>query len=127
MEGPLFSTKAESYLYRLWGMDIIGMTNVTEAKLAREAEIAYATLAAVTDYDCWHETHENVTVEMIIEYLTKNVLNAKKIIRESVSEIAKIDYFDAQDALKFAIITDKKLISEKIKKDLNIIIGKYIK
>src|SRR6184192_2555594 len=88
MEGPQFSTKAESNVYRTWGMDVIGMTNLQEAKLAREAEICYATLALVTDYDCWHPGHDAVTVETVIEYLNKNVRNAQTIIRESVKRLA---------------------------------------
>lgn len=127
MEGPQFSTKAESNLYRSWGMDIIGMTNLTEAKLAREAEISYATLAAITDYDCWHSSHDSVTVEMIIKYLHKNVDNAKKILKLAIPQVAKIQKFSAADALKFAIITDRTKIPAKIKKDLAPIIGKYIK
>ncbi|MDD3374829.1 MAG: S-methyl-5'-thioadenosine phosphorylase [Candidatus Omnitrophica bacterium] len=127
MEGPQFSTRAESNLYRSWGLDIIGMTNATEAKLAREAEVAYATLAAVTDYDCWHESHESVTVDMIIKYLTKNVDNAKKILKKAIVEAAKVECFEAENALQFAIVTDRTKISKKIKKDLDIIIGKYIK
>ena len=86
MEGPQFSTKAESNLYRSWGMDIIGMTNLTEAKLAREAEISYATLAAVTDYDCWHPSHDSVTLDMILNYLNKNVANAKAILKPPLSK-----------------------------------------
>lgn len=127
MEGPQFSTKAESNLYRSWGMDIIGMTNMVEAKLAREAEISYASLCAVTDYDCWHEGHETVTVELIIQNLTKNVENAKKILKLAIPEIGKIREFSAKDALKYAIITDHKMIPERKKKELGIIIGKYIK
>jgi 5'-methylthioadenosine phosphorylase len=127
MEGPQFSTRAESLLYRSWKLDIIGMTNATEAKLAREAEIAYATLAAVTDYDCWHQTHESVTVDMIIEYLNKNVDNAKKILKKAIPQVAKVSSFAAEDALKFAIITQRDKIPAKVKKDLNIIIGKYFK
>lgn len=127
MEGPQFSTRAESFLYRSWKLDIIGMTNATEAKLAREAEIAYATLAAVTDYDCWHQTHESVTIDMIIEYLNKNVDNAKKILKKAIPEIASVSKFEAEDALKFAIITQRDKIPSKAKKDLKIIIGKYIK
>lgn len=127
MEGPQFSTKAESNLYRSWGMDIIGMTNLTEAKLAREAEISYATLAAVTDYDCWHESHDTVTVEMILDYLRKNVDNAKKILKKAIPQIGKLENFSASNALQFAIITGKDSIPEKVKKDLSIIIGKYIK
>lgn len=126
MEGPQFSTKAESYLYRHCNLDIIGMTNATEAKLAREAEIAYATLAAVTDYDCWHQTHGHVTVDMIIEYLTKNIENAKKILMRAIPQVARIDSFEAENALQYAIITDRKKIPAKIKKDLKILIGKYL-
>ena len=127
MEGPQFSTKAESKLYRSWGMDIIGMTNMAEAKLSREAEISYATLAAVTDYDCWHESHESVTVEMIIANLMKNVENSKAILKEAIPEIGKLKNFSAQDALKYAIITDSKKVPTKVKKDLAPIIGKYFK
>ncbi len=127
MEGPQFSTKAESNLYRQWGMDIIGMTNLTEAKLALEAEIAYATLAAVTDYDCWHEAHDEVTVEMIIANLQKNIKNAKAILKLAIPQIGKIKTFRAQDALKYAIMTDPKMIPAKVKKDLKILIGKYVK
>ncbi|MBF0569538.1 MAG: S-methyl-5'-thioadenosine phosphorylase [Candidatus Omnitrophica bacterium] len=126
MEGPQFSTKAESELYRSWGCDIIGMTNLPEAKLAREAEISYATLAAVTDYDCWHQSHGSVTVEMIIEYLTRNVDNAKKILKIAIPKVGKMKKFSAQGALKCAIMTDPKLIPDQKKKDLEIIIGKYI-
>ena len=127
MEGPQFSTKAESNLYRNWGMDIIGMTNMTEAKLAREAEISYATLAAVTDYDCWHPSHDSVTVEMIIAYLNKNVANAKNILKLAIPQVGKLKKFSAAESLKFAIITNRDLIPAKAKKDLQPIIGKYIK
>jgi len=126
MEGPAFSTIAESNLYRSWGMDIIGMTNFAEAKLAREAEICYATLAAVTDYDCWHPQHQSVTIEMIIQNLQKNIDNAKRILRDAVKNISANPRCNCQDALKYAIITDKKLIPAKIRKDLAIIIGKYL-
>lgn len=126
MEGPQFSTKAESNLYRSWGLDVIGMTNMTEAKLAREAEISYATLAAVTDYDCWHDGHDSVTVEMIIENLTKNVENAKKILMMAIPRIGALTEFSARDALKNAIVTDPTVISEKQKKELTILIGKYL-
>ncbi|MBF0479415.1 MAG: S-methyl-5'-thioadenosine phosphorylase [Candidatus Omnitrophica bacterium] len=126
MEGPQFSTKAESNLYRTWGMDIIGMTTMSEARLAREAEISYATLAAVTDYDCWHPGHDAVTVDMIIGYLMKNAENAKRILKTAIPKIGQLNSFSAQDALKFALITDKKVIPEQIKKDLNILIEKYI-
>ena len=127
MEGPQFSTKAESELYRSWGCDVIGMTNLPEAKLAREAEISYATLAAVTDYDCWHQSHGSVTVEMIIEYLNKNVDNAKKILKLAIPKVGKMHKFSAQGALKCAIMTDPKLIPDQKKKDLEIFIGKYFK
>jgi 5'-methylthioadenosine phosphorylase len=127
MEGPQFSTKAESNLYRSWDMDIIGMTNLTEAKLAREAEISYATLAAVTDYDCWHPDHDTVTVEMIINNLNQNVGNAKKILKAAIPQVGKLTKFSASEALKFAIITNRDKISAKKKKELDVIIGKYFK
>ena len=127
MEGPQFSTKAESHFYRNLGMDIIGMTNLTEAKLAREAEISYATLAAVTDYDCWHVSHESVTVEMIIANLNKNIDNAKNILKKAVPKVARLKSFSAENALQFAVVTDRKRIPAKIKKDLGIILGKYLK
>jgi 5'-methylthioadenosine phosphorylase len=126
MEGPQFSTKAESNLYRSWGLDIIGMTNATEAKLAREAEISYATLAAVTDYDCWHESHESVTVEMIIENLNKNVENAKKILKEAIPKVGAMTEFSAQGALKYAVITQKDKIPEQKLKELDCLVGKYL-
>lgn len=127
MEGPAFSTLAESKLYRQWGMDIIAMTNLAEAKLAREAEICYSTLAAVTDYDCWHPQHESVTVDMVIKNLQNNVENAKKIISTIVKKLPEQRKCPCQDALKYAIVTDRKLIPEKTKKDLDIIIGKYVR
>lgn len=126
MEGPQFSTKAESNLYRSWGMDIIGMTNMVEAKLAREAEIAYVSLCSVTDFDCWHPEHDQVTVEMIIDNLTKNVENAKKIIKLAIPEMGKLSEFEAQIALKHAIITNPEHIPEHKKISLKPIIGKYI-
>ncbi len=127
MEGPQFSTKAESNLYRSWGMDIIGMTNMVEAKLAREAEISYATLAAVTDYDCWHPSHESVTVEMIIANLNKNVENSRQVLKKAIPRIGQLSGFSAADALKYAIITPKDHMPEEAKKDLQMIIGKYLK
>lgn len=126
MEGPAFSTLAESKLYRSWGMDVIAMTNFAEAKLAREAEICYATLAAVTDYDCWHSEDDSVTVEMVIRNLQKNIENAKKILIEVIKNIKPERSCECKDALKYAIITDRKFVPAKIKKDLRIIIGKYI-
>jgi len=127
MEGPAFSTLAESNLYRSWGMDVIGMTNMPEAKLAREAEICYATLACVTDYDCWHPQHGSVTIDMIIENLSKNIDNAKKILALVVKNLPTERACACAYALKYAIITNKKLIPVKVKKNLNIIIGKYMK
>ncbi len=127
MEGPAFSTLAESNLYRSWGMDIIGMTNMAEARLAREAEICYSTLAAVTDYDCWHPKTDEVTVDMVIQNLLKNVDNAKKILREVIKNIPQERSCKCCSALADAIVTDRKYIPAKIKNDLKIIIGKYIK
>jgi len=127
MEGPAFSTLAESNLYRSWGMDVIGMTNFAEAKLSREEEICYSTLAAVTDYDCWHPDHASVTVEMIIDNLRNNIENAKKILTAMIKAIPEQRTCSCQDALRFAIITDRKVIPEQAKKDLKILIGKYIK
>lgn len=127
MEGPQFSTRAESRIYRKWGVDVIGMTNATEAKLAREAEICYATLALSTDYDCWHETEEDVTVEAVIAVLMKNVETAKKIIKEAVTMMPAKIGCRCSEALKNAIMTKAELIPEKTKKDMDLIIGKYIK
>jgi len=127
MEGPAFSTRAESNLYRSWGMDIIGMTNFAEAKLAREAEICYATLAAITDYDCWHPNHESVTIDMVIRNLQNNIENSKKILLAAIKKLPEARSCACGEALKFAIVTDKKLIPAKTKKDLKIIIGKYVK
>ncbi len=127
MEGPAFSTRAESNLYRSWGMDIIGMTNLVEAKLAREAEICYTTMALVTDYDCWHEEHEDVSVEQVIAYLMKNVENAKKIIAKTVQALSpEKKGCQCASALRSAIITDKKAISESARKRLDLLIGKYL-
>jgi 5'-methylthioadenosine phosphorylase len=126
MEGPAFSTKAESNVYRSWGMDVIGMTNLQEAKLAREAEICYATLALVTDYDCWHEAHDAVSVETVIEYLNKNVRNAQIIMREAVRQLNdKPRSCDCGSALKSAIFTTPDIWPEATKKKLEAIIGKY--
>jgi 5'-methylthioadenosine phosphorylase len=127
MEGPAFSTLAESQLYRSWGMDVIGMTNMPEAKLAREAEICYATLACVTDYDCWHPQHESVTIDLVIQNLLKNVDNAKRVLAQVIKNLPAERSCPCKEAIKYAIVTDKKLIPEKTKKDLKIIIGKYIK
>ena len=126
MEGPAFSTKAESNVYRQWGMDIIGMTNLQEAKLAREAEIAYATLALVTDYDCWHEGHDDVTVDMVIEYLNKNVRNAQLVLKDAVRRVAvKETPNQYRDAVKNAIFTAPDLWPPETARKLDAIIGKY--
>jgi len=126
MEGPAFSTLAESELYRSWGMDVIGMTNIAEARLAREAEICYATLACVTDYDCWHPQHDSVTVDMIISNLNRNIANAKRIIACAVERIEPEINCSCQEALRYAIVTDPKVIPQKTKRELKLIIGKYI-
>jgi 5'-methylthioadenosine phosphorylase len=126
MEGPAFSTKAESNVYRQWGMDIIGMTNLQEAKLAREAEIAYATLALVTDYDCWHEAHDAVTIDMVVEYLNKNVRNAQLILKDAVQKVAaKQTPNQYRDAIKNAIFTAPDHWPAETAKKLEAIIGKY--
>lgn len=128
MEGPAFSTKAESNVYRQWGMDVIGMTNLQEAKLAREAEICYSTLALVTDYDCWHEAHDAVSVEQVVEYLGKNVRNAQLIMREAVKRLAeKPRGCGCGSALKNAIFTAPDLWSEATTQKLDAIIKKYRK
>lgn len=126
MEGPAFSTKAESMVYRQWGMDIIGMTNLQEAKLAREAEIAYATLALVTDYDCWHEGHDDVTIDMVVEYLNKNVRNAQLILKDAVKRVAaKETPNQFAGATKNAIFTAPDQWPAETAKKLEAIIGKY--
>ena len=127
MEGPQFSTLAESRLYRSWGMDIIGMTNLQEAKLAREAEICYVTLALVTDYDCWHPNHDSVTVEMIIATLTQNAQTAQRAIAEAITRLPAARSCDCGSALKHALITRPEAIPEQVKQHLAPIIGKYIK
>jgi 5'-methylthioadenosine phosphorylase len=126
MEGPAFSTVAESNVYRSWGMDIIGMTNLQEAKLAREAEICYATLALVTDYDCWHPGHDAVSVETVIEYLNKNVRNAQLIMHETVKQLSKQERTcKCGSALKNAIFTAPNLWPENTARKLEAIIKKY--
>ncbi len=126
MEGPQFSTMAESRLYRQWGMDVIGMTNLQEAKLAREAEICYATLALVTDYDCWHPDHDSVTVDLIIANLTQNALTAQRTIAEAVSRLHAPRTCGCKDALSTAIITRPDHIPADVKRELAPIIGKYV-
>ena len=126
MEGPAFSTLAESKVYRQLGMDVIGMTNLQEAKLAREAEICYSTLALVTDYDCWHPDHDAVTVEMIIDYLNRNAVNAQHIIRRAVRSLAgKARTCKCGSALKHALLTRPEAVPEETKQRLSAIVGKY--
>ena len=127
MEGPQFSTLAESKLYRTWGMDIIGMTNLQEAKLAREAEICYATIALVTDYDCWHPDHNSVTVDMIIQNLVANAKTAQEVIAEAVSRLPYERTCECANALQHAIITRPDAVPDRLKKDLAPIIGRYLK
>jgi 5'-methylthioadenosine phosphorylase len=127
MEGPAFSTKAESNLYRSWGASIIGMTNLTEAKLAREAEIAYATLALVTDYDCWHPDHDSVTVEMVIANLHKNAKNAQAVVRECVKRLQQNPPVSAaHSALKYAILTRLDAVPAATKEKLALLLAKYL-
>jgi 5'-methylthioadenosine phosphorylase len=126
MEGPAFSTKAESNVYRSWGMDVIGMTNLQEAKLAREAEMCYATLALVTDYDCWHEAHDAVSVETVVVYLNKNVRNAQVIMREAVQRLSRHGRTcGCGSAMKNAIFTPPDLWPPATTKKLDAIIKKY--
>ncbi len=127
IEGPQFSTRAESKIYRQWGVDVIGMTNLTEAKLAREAEICYATVALATDYDVWHEGEDDVSAEAIIANLLKNVDSAKKMIKHAVKHIREADNCGCQDALKDAIVTSSELIPAATKEKLDLIMGRYWK
>jgi 5'-methylthioadenosine phosphorylase len=127
MEGPQFSTLAESMLYRSWGMDVIGMTNLQEAKLAREAEICYATLALITDYDCWHPDHDSVTVDLIIANLLQNAATAQRAIAEAVGRIDGPRACECATALASALITRPELVPERTKEELAPIIGKYMK
>ena len=126
IEGPLFSTRAESNLYRSWGASIIGMTAVPEAKLAREAEICYATVACVTDYDCWHETHESVNIDMVISNLMRTVDAAKAIVSSISTQLPVPRNCGCATALKDAIITSKELIPHQKKEELALLIGKYL-
>ena len=126
MEGPQFSTKAESNLYRSWGMDVIGMTNLQEAKLAREAEFCYVTVAMVTDYDCWHPHHDSVTMDQIVAVLTKNAEKACNVVRETVASMPKDRRCKCGSALAHAIVTDRKKIPQATKERLKLILGKYL-
>ena len=126
MEGPQFSTLAESRLYRSWGMDIIGMTNLQEAKLAREAEICYTTVALVTDYDCWHPQHDQVTVEMIIGNLTQNATTAQQVIASAVEHLPFERTCECARALEHAIITRPDAVPDGLRRDLAPIVGRYL-
>jgi 5'-methylthioadenosine phosphorylase len=126
MEGPQFSTKAESNTYRGWGMDLIGMTNLQEAKLAREAEICYTTMALVTDYDCWHPDHDSVTVELIIQNLTQNAKTAQQVVAAAVERYPGRQGCHCGSALATALITRRDIIPDAVKRDLAPIIGKYV-
>jgi 5'-methylthioadenosine phosphorylase len=125
IEGPQFSTKAESRVYRSWGVDVIGMTNMPEAKLALEAEMSYATIALATDYDCWHESHEAVSVEAVIAVLLKNVENAKAILKEAVKRIPNERTCPAKDALKYAVMTAPDRIPAETREKLSLFLDKY--
>ena len=127
MEGPQFSTLAESELYRSWGADLIGMTNLQEAKLAREAEICYSTLAMVTDYDCWHPDHDAVTAEQIMGVLGRNAETARKVLRAAVRRLPIPRGCECATALKYALITAPELVPESVKRDLEPIVGRYMK
>ena len=126
MEGPQFSTRAESRIYRQWGVDVIGMTNLPEAKLAREAEICYATIALATDYDCWHETEEDVSIEAVLEIIKRNVATAKAMIRSAAGRIPLERTCPCVEAAKHALITDPKVLAPEVRARLELIIGKYL-
>jgi 5'-methylthioadenosine phosphorylase len=126
MEGPQFSTLAESKLYRSWGMDVIGMTNLQEAKLAREAEMCYVTLALVTDYDCWHPDHDSVTVEMIVQTLMQNAKTAQQAIAGAIATLPATRSCECGSALKYALITRPEVVPAQLKRDLAPIIGRYL-
>lgn len=126
MEGPQFSTRAESHLYRQWGADVIGMTNLQEAKLAREAEICFATLALVSDYDCWHETEADVAIADVLRILNDNLTTAQRVIGAAAPQLPGARTCACATALAQAIITDRALIPETVKRDLGILIGKYV-
>jgi 5'-methylthioadenosine phosphorylase len=126
MEGPQFSTRAESHLYRSWGADIIGMTNLQEAKLAREAELCFATLALATDYDCWNTEHGDVVIEDVLAILMKNVATAQTIIRQAIPRLPGNRTCPCAHALRDAIITDRSTIPASVKQELRLIAGKYL-
>ena len=127
IEGPTFSTLAESRLYRSWGMDVVGMTNMQEARLAREAEICYATLAMVTDYDCWHPEHDSVTAEQIIGNLCRNADTAKAVLRAAIERLPIARDCECAEALKYALVTAPELVPQEVKRDLAPIVGRYMR
>src|SRR6185437_12895081 len=126
MEGPQFSTRAESNLYRSWGADVIGMTNLQEAKLAREAEISYATLAMVTDYDCWHPGHDSVTVDQVVKVLHQNADNAARVVKQAVALMPKERKCRCGSALQYAILTDPEKIPAGTRQKLSLLLDKYL-
>jgi 5'-methylthioadenosine phosphorylase len=127
IEGPQFSTRAESLMYRAVGVDVIGMTNVTEAKLAREAEMCYATIALPTDYDCWHRGHEDVSVGSVVDNLNKNIEKARKLIKQAVSDIKNLGRCDCDNALASAIITAPNAIGQEVRQRLGLLLKKYLR
>ena len=126
IEGPNFSTRAESTIFRSWGVDVIGMTNLPEARLAREAEICYGTVALATDYDCWHQGHDDVTVEAVLEIIRQNVSMARDIIKRATAALSSKPECGCGESLKYAIMTDRDLIPEQVRKDLEPVLGKYL-
>jgi len=126
MEGPAFSTRAESRIYRQWGVDVIGMTNLPEAKLAREAEICFATIAMATDYDCWHETEEDVTVEAVLRVLRQNVANVRRLLAESAAKVPRERRCACATALRDALLTAPEAIPESTRRELDPLVGKYL-
>jgi len=127
MEGPAFSTRAESLMYRSFGVSVIGMTNIPEAKLAREAELCYGVIALATDYDCWHDSHDDVSVDAILAIIRQNVLMAKSIIRNAAARVGGERNCPCAEALRYAIITDSSVVPEGTKRDLDVIAGKYLR
>ena len=126
MEGPIFSTRAESFMYRSWGGAVIGMTNLQEAKLAREAELCFATIALATDYDCWHETEEQVSVEAVLEVMKNNIATSRALLSLVIQSLSPERHCACKDALKFAILTARELIPQHTRKNLEPIIGRYV-
>ncbi|NIQ97391.1 MAG: S-methyl-5'-thioadenosine phosphorylase [Desulfuromonadales bacterium] len=126
IEGPNFSTRAESKIYRNWGVDVIGMTNIPEARLAREAEICYGTVALATDYDCWHDGHDDVSVEAVLQIIKQNVATARRIIDAAVKEFGASRSCDCPDALKYAVMTDPGLIPDETRTNLSLLLDKYL-